>query len=372
MYQEEQLRSFGAVIMQLLNKQDITREQARDCWRQICEETQPDLQQGAFLGALKAKGETPAEIAGAFDALYEYDTAHIEVDTPTPVIDNAGTGADSLKTLNISTGAAIIAAACGVYVMRHASRAITSHCGAIDVTEALGVNVESAPELPKKSIENAGIGVWNALLPTVHPKTLGRLVTQIRYASIINLVGPLLNPTMLSYKVLGVASIDMLDTIAELLRELKLKRAFVVHGTEESSSKGMDELSTLGPSHVAELRPDGTIDKYVVTPSELGLKQTTYEHVASTRAVDTDALALVSVIAGKDDGPRTDIICLNAAAIMYVMGQVDELRSGIDKARETIASGAALSKLRDWVTWQNATPEAGMPTLEALLKRVSS
>src|ERR1700752_4138839 len=112
----------------------------------------------------------PDEIAGTFEALYEHDTVKIDIDTPQPVIDNCGTGADSLKTFNISTGAAIVAAACGVYVVRHAARAISSNCGAIDVVEALGVDVQSGPDVPKRSIEAAGICAWNAFLPSIHPK----------------------------------------------------------------------------------------------------------------------------------------------------------------------------------------------------------
>ncbi len=167
---EDRWRAFGAIVVRLSRGEDISREESRECWRQICEEEQSDLQQGAFMGALKAKPETPEEIAGAFEALYEYDTLKVQVHTPEPLIDNCGTGADTLKTLNISTGAAIVAAALGLYVVRHAARAISSNCGAIDVIEALGVNVESAPEVPVKSIENAGICAWNAFLPRSTPR----------------------------------------------------------------------------------------------------------------------------------------------------------------------------------------------------------
>src|SRR5215475_4973044 len=193
---EERLRYFGAMIGRLIRGENLTREEARECWRQICTEEQPDLQQGAFIAALKAKPETPEEVAGTFEALYEHDTTKVVVDTPAPLIDNCGTGADLLKTLNISTGAAIIAAACGQYVVRHAARAISSHCGAIDVIETLGVNVESAPELPKQSLERAGISTWNGLLPSRHPKTLSRVLSQIRFGTTINLVGPLMSPVL--------------------------------------------------------------------------------------------------------------------------------------------------------------------------------
>jgi anthranilate phosphoribosyltransferase len=363
---EERWRKFGSVVVRLTQGNDITREEARECWRQICEEEQSDLQQGAFIGALKAKPETPEEVAGTFEALYEHDTLKVSVDTPEPLIDNCGTGADTLKTLNISTGAAIIASSLGLYVVRHAARAISSHCGAIDVVEALGVNVESAPEIPKKSIENAGICAWNAFLPTVHPKTLARVLSQIRFGSAINLVGPLLNPTMPTYKVMGVPNRDMIDIEVKTLRELGFKRAFVMHGLDEGSDKGMDEVSTLGTTHVAELAEDGSIEENEYAPEDFGLKRAKFEDVASQRDVQKDALALLRVLAGKDTGPRADIVCLNAAPLLYITGKAGSLKEGLNMAQGAVADGKALAKLKDWVTWQNDKPEDGLPTLEKM------
>ena len=368
---EERARRFGNAIARLTAGENITRTEARECWRQICEEEQCDLQQGAFIGALKTKKETPEEVAGTFEALYDLDTIKVKVDTPEPLVDNCGTGADALKTINISTAAAIIAAACGVYVVRHAARAISSNCGAIDVIEALGVNVESAPALPKQSIENAGICAWNAFLPSVHPKTLGRVLSQIRFGSTINIVGPLLNPTMPAYKVMGVPSIDMIDIEVRTLRELGFKRAFVMHGLEEGSGKGMDELSTIGPSHVGELRPDGAIERSVLAPEDVGLPRARFEDFASSRDVARDALAILRVILGKDTGPRSDIICLNAAPVLYVIGKVNTLKDGVAMAREAIRSGNAEKKLRAWVVWQNARPEDGLPILDRMIAQAS-
>lgn len=368
---EDRTRRFGAVVARLIARENITRAEARECWRQICEEEQPDLQQGAFIAALKAKPETPEEVAGTFEALYEMDTTKVQVHTPEPLIDNCGTGADSLKTFNISTGAAIVAAACGVYVVRHAARAISSNCGAIDVVEALGVNVESAPDLPKRSIEQAGICAWNAFLPSIHPKTLGRVLSQIRFGSTINIVGPLLNPTMPQYKVMGVATPDMIDIEVRTLRELGFKRAFVMHGLDEASGRGMDELSTLGQSHVAELFPDGSIQRSEINAQSLGLAPARFEDLASTRDVHENALRLLGVILGKDTGPRADIVCLNAAPVLYVMGKVKDLGEGIAMARHALQNGKALEKLRHWVTAQNINPADGLSILDRMIAQVS-
>jgi anthranilate phosphoribosyltransferase len=367
---EARWRDFGGVVVRLINGEDITREEAFECWKQVCEEGQSDLQQGAFIGALKAKGETPEEVAGTFEALYEYDTIKVKVNTPEPLIDNCGTGADTLKTLNISTGAAIVAASLGLYVVRHAARAISSNCGAVDVVEAFGVNVESAPELPKQSIENAGICVWNAFLPSVHPRTLARVLSQIRFGSAINLVGPLLNPTMPEYKVMGVPNREMIDIEVRTLKELGFKKAFVMHGLDDNSDQGMDEVSTLGVTHIAELKEDGSIENYEITPDDFGIKRGKFEEIASTRDVQRDALALLQVLAGKGTGPRADIVCLNAAPLLYVMGKAKDLKQGVEMARQAIADGKPVDKLRDWVTWQNDSPEAGLPTLEKMIKQL--
>jgi anthranilate phosphoribosyltransferase len=308
------------------------------------------------------------EIAGTFETLYEFDTLKVTLDAPGPLIDNCGTGADVLKTFNISTGAAIVASACDVRVVRHAARAISSNCGAVDVIEALGVNVESVPELPKQSIEHAGIGLWNAFLPSVHPG-IARLMRGIRFGSTINLVGPLLNPTIPDHKVMGVSSRKLVELELQILKALGFKRGFVMHGIDEVTGKGMDEASTLGPTHVAELFSDGRTDNYTFTPEDLGLRRANAIELASSRDVQRDAVVLLRVIAGREDGPRTDIVCLNAALILYVMGKTTSLRSGIEMARSAVASGLALAKLREWVAWQNITPNDGLAVLERMLER---
>ncbi|MBT6148838.1 MAG: anthranilate phosphoribosyltransferase, partial [Gemmatimonadetes bacterium] len=286
------------------------------------------------------------------------------------LIDNCGTGADTLKTFNISTGAAILGAACGLYVVRHAARAISSNCGAIDVVEALGVNVEQAPDLPKQSIEKAGICTWNAFLPTVHPKTLARVLSQIRFGSAINLVGPLLNPTMPTYKVMGVPTRDMIDIEVRTLREIGFKRAFVMHGlADDIPDKGMDEVSTLGTTHIAELTEDGQIETCTIEPGDFGIDKASYEDIASTRNVAEGALKLLRVLTGAEQGAARDIVCLNAAPLLYVRGMAKNLQEGLDMARAAIDDGRAVAKLRDWVTWQNQKPEDGLPTLDKLMEQ---
>jgi anthranilate phosphoribosyltransferase len=192
----------------------------------------------------------------------------------------------------------------------------------------------------------------------------------MRFGNTTYLVGPLLSPTMPLYRVMGVHSLELLDHEARILRELGFKRALLTYGLDAEGHRGIDELSTLGTSHIAELQPDGRIEHFMVAPEELGLRRATYEDVASSREVHREALTLLRVIANRDGGPRQDIVCLNAAPMLYVMGRAETLRDGVAMARAAVRDGRALRKLRDWVSWQNATPEAGLPTLERMLAQI--
>jgi anthranilate phosphoribosyltransferase len=174
---------------------------------------------------------------------------------------------------------------------------------------------------------------------------------------------------MPTFKVMGVPSPDFIDIEIKTLRELGFRRAFVMHGLDDNSDKGMDEISTLGRTLVAELDEDGKITRYELEPEQFGIRRTRFEEVASSRDVDRDATALLRVITHSDQGPRSDIICLNAAPLLYVSGEAETLEEGLAMARGALTEGRALEKLRDWVRWQNDTPQVGMPTLEAMLAK---
>jgi anthranilate phosphoribosyltransferase len=172
------------------------------------------------------------------------------------------------------------------------------------------------------------------------------------------------------YKVMGVNSVVAVDLEARILRELGFKRGFVMYGLDATGDGGIDELSTLGPTHIAELHPDGSIEHSVATPEALGLRRATYEDLASSRDVHREALTLLRVIANADAGPRQDIVCLNAAPMLYLMGRAKDLSEGIAMARAAIQDGRALQKLRDWVTWQNVAREGGLTTLDRMLGKI--
>lgn len=364
--QQAELKAFGAGIAALLNGQNLSRERARDMFHQVLLNEQPDLQQGAFLTALTAKGETAEEIAGAWEAIYELDTAKVTPSVTEPLVDNCGTGMDSFKTFNISTAAAVVAAAGGVYMAKHGARALTSACGAVDILEAVGVDVDGDIDLARQSIETAGIGIFNGMSPKVHPQALFRILSQIRFGTTLNIAGSLANPALPRYAVRGVYSRDLVVPVAEVMREIGYLRALVVHGSN-GDGLGMDEVSTVGETFIAELDHSGQITTYVITPEDAGVPPGSRQDIAPCGNRQEEARRFIRLLSGSELGPRYYITCINAAAVFYLMGQAQNLGDGFNQAREIIDSGQAIAKLRQWVARQNPDPQRGLDKLDLLL-----
>jgi len=343
------LKEFGLNVHRLIQGKDLSREETRDMFYQVLENKQPDLQQGAFLAALTAKGEKPEEIAGAWEAIYEKDTAKIRPQVNSPIVENCGTGMDELKTFNISTAAAIVASANGICMARHGARAITSGCGTVDILEELGIDVECGPEVVKHSIEKCGIGIFNGMSPHIHPRGgLGRILSQIRFGTILNIAASLANPAFPSYAVRGVYSREKVELAAKVMREIGYRRAYVVHGLRADGTKGMDELSTLGETVVSELREDGKIENYSFYPEDIGLPRSTEKDICAAGTIAEEADTFIKLISGKMQGPKHDILCLNTSAILYITGKVKDIKEGVDVSRQTIESGKAIDKLNQW------------------------
>ncbi len=365
---EESLRYFGSKVDALIKGQSLTRREAFDLFKQILNNEQPDLQQGAFLAAITAKGATAQEIAGIWGAIYEVDTAKFHPDVQGPLVENCGTGMDAIKTFNISTAASIVAAADGISMAKHGARAITSKCGAVDILEALGVDVECDVGLVKRSIERAGIGIFNGMSGKVHPSALYRILSQIRFGTILNIAGSLANPALPVYGVRGVYSRDMVLPIARAMQEIGYKRAFVVHGRSEDDARGMDELSTLGRTHVAELTEDGIISEYSILAEDLGVKRADESSILHQGDITAEAVKLLRVLSGTDRGQRRDIVCLNAAPVLCITDHASDLKEGIGKAEDIIDSGEPIKKLKAWVEAQNSDPALALERLEEMLE----
>jgi anthranilate phosphoribosyltransferase len=385
-YDETALRAFGADVQRLIDGHDLGRARTYELFRETLLGEQPDLQQGALLAALVAKGETPGEIAGAWQAIVEYDTVAASVeaaggsgDVPAgvgegepavgPLVENSGTGMDALKTFNVSSAAAIIAAAAGARLARHGARALTSKCGAVDILEAVGVDVECDVATVERSIASVGIGIFNGMSPQVHPGGLGRILSQIRFGSTLNIAASLANPVRPTHGVRGVYAEGLLAPVGDVMLEIGYEHALVVHGFDARREAGMDELSVLGPSVVSELRADGRRDAYTVEPEDFGMRRAAHAEIAPLDDLHAEATRFVQVLGGRGHEACGDAACLNAAAVLYVAGRSADLGDGLAQAREAVASGAALSKLEEWVAAQAGGLEqrhAGEARLTAL------
>jgi anthranilate phosphoribosyltransferase len=367
MAKETQLKEFGATIQKLINKHDLTRDESYSAFREILTGTQPDLHQGAFLSALVSKGETAEEIAGAWQAICEFDTVDLDLDVPN-LVENSGTGMDSLKTFNVSSAAAVVASSCGATLARHGARALTSFCGTVDILEAVGIGVETDVSVVEDSIRSEGIGLFNGMSPKVHPSALGRILSQIRFGSTLNIAASLANPARPSLALRGVYSESMIPLAAEVMSEIGYTRALVVHGRDDVHDGGMDELSITGETSVLEFKNDKT-ETWTLRPEDVGMKTAQFEDIATTGNLEEEACRFVRVLAGAGDDGCIDFTCINAGAILYISDIAPTIRSGIELAKQAIADGSAIAKLQSWVHTQNEDPHDGAERLSQVMNK---
>jgi anthranilate phosphoribosyltransferase len=289
---------------------------------------------GAFLMALRVRGETADEIAGAAAFLRKRMRT---VDCPPGAVDIVGTGGDSHGTYNVSTAAAFVAAGAGAIVAKHGNRAVTSLSGASDVLAALGVKLDLDPVAVSQSIAASGVGfLW---APLYHPamKTWAPIRADLGLRTLFNLLGPICNPAGVTRHVIGVYDRKLVDTIADVLRTLGSHHAWVVHGAD-----GMDELTTTGLTTVAELR-DGKVTVFELSPEDAGLKRTTIDRLKGGDAA-YNADALRGLLRG-DEGPYRDIVLLNAGAALLVAGKAQSIKQGVMLAASAIDDGRAAAAL---------------------------
>ncbi len=359
-------RQFGAVIVRLIRGEDLSKDEARSAFHVVLDDATSEMQQGAFLAALAAKGETAAEAAGAWEAISAADTEKVTVTAPGPLVENSGTGMDTFKTFNVSTAASLLAAAAGVAMARHGARAITSVCGTVDMAEALGVDVECGVDLVAKSIAESGIGLFNGMSPRVHPRALGRILSKISFGSTLNIAASLANPALPKRAVRGVYSREMVRPVAEVMRAIGYERAIVVYGGIDGSELGMDEASVCGTTHAAELLESGDIRDFSFRPGEFSLKSRAPAGLTPNPDRAAEARSFVALVRGAAQGARTDAVLLNTALIHVVAGRAGSIGEGVSIAAESLASGGAYRTLECWVAAQNREPERGLETLRAL------
>lgn len=308
----------------------FTESQMQDALDLLMSGVAPPVAMGAFLMALRVRGETIDEVTGAATFLRARMTS---VDAPPNAIDIAGTGGDSHGTYNVSTAAAFVAAGAGAIVAKHGNRAVTSLSGASDVLSALGVKLDVPPVAVTRAISEAGVGfLW---APLYHPamKVWAPVRADLGLRTIFNVLGPLCNPANVKRQVLGVYDRKLVEPIAQVLKNLGSRHAWVVHGAD-----GMDELTTTGTTTVAELH-GGDITVFDVTPEDAGLKRAALSDLKGGDAA-TNAAALRRLLQGETNAYR-DIVVLNAAAALIVAGKADGLVDGVKRAEHAIDSGAA-------------------------------
>ena len=364
---DKEMRDFGAKVDALIKGEHIGRGQVRDMFREVLLNRQPDLQQGAFLAAITSVKPTPEEIAGSWEAIFEIDTVKARPEVDGFLVENCGTGMDRIKTFNVSTLASVVAAAGGAYMAKHGARAITSKCGIVDIAETLGVDVECEASVVKRSVEVAGIGLFNGMSAKVHPQALYRILSQVRFGTILNVAGSLANPASPEVGVRGVYSPDMVLPLALTMREMGYRKGIVAHGLDGSGTRGMDELSTLGRSIIAEFHEDGEISSYGIVPKDVGLGTGEEGEILSSLDREYEAARFVKVLLGEERGSRRDMVALNAAPILYLNGNASSLSEGVAKAMDIMECGKGMQKLREWVRAQNSQdPGLKLEKLERL------
>ena len=364
---EEGLREFGASVDALMRGERIGRQRTRDMFREVLLNVQPELQQGAFLAAITSARPGPGEMAGAWEAIFELDTVKARPEVDGHLVENCGTGMDRIKTFNVSTLASVVAAAAGVRMAKHGARAITSKCGIVDIVETLGVDVECDASVVRRSVEVCGIGLFNGMSPKVHPPALYRILSQIRFGTILNVAGSLANPASPEIGVRGVYSEDMVMPLAQTMQGIGYLRGMVAHGLDGSGERGMDELSTLGRSVIAEFHEDGEISRYEITPRSIGIPTGSERDVLSSLDREWEALRFIKVLLGEEKGSRRDMVALNAAPILYLDGKASSLSEGVARAMDIMESGKGFQKLREWVRAQGSgDPRLKMERLDRL------
>ena len=320
----------------VIEGEHLTAAQAEAAFDRFMDGTASEAAMAGLLVGLRAKSVAPSEVAGGVRALRSA-MRPVASEDPSRLVDTAGTGGGAVKTFNISTAAAFVVAGAGAPVAKHGNRSFTSRSGSADVLEALGVTIDLTPEQMAEVLDQAGIVFMFA--PLLHPamRHVGPVRRALAIPTIMNILGPLTNPAGARRQVVGVADIRLLDLIPEALQELGHIRALVVHGTA-----GMDEVSPVGSTAVAELR-DGVVERYTLDPSDLGMAPVEAAALAGGTPAENAAI-IEGVLAGRE-GPARDAVVANAAAAILVAGLADSWGGAAETARRTLDDGKATEAL---------------------------
>lgn len=335
-------------IVKIVNKEDLTYDEAFTVMNEIMSGETTATQNAAFLAALStksARSETIDEISGCAQAMRDHATP---VEHPgMEVLEIVGTGGDNSHSFNISTTAAFVIAAAGVKVAKHGNRAASSSSGTADVQEALGANITQAPDKARSMLEKTGLCFFFAQQYHAAMKYVGAIRRELGFRTVFNILGPLTNPAKPEYFVLGVYDEYLVEPVAKVLDKLGVKRAFVVYGQEK-----LDEISSAGATTVCELK-DGYYRTSVITPEQFGLERGNKEELKGGTP-EENAEITKGILRGEIHGTKRNTVVMNAAAALYVAGRCESMKRGVAYAQELIDSGRAYAKMEEYIRESNA------------------
>ncbi|MDO5675686.1 MAG: anthranilate phosphoribosyltransferase [bacterium] len=337
-------------IAKVVEKEDLSEREMNKVMSQIMSGEATPAQIGGFITALRMKGETVDEIVGAARAMRDkavfVDTG-VQTHKGEVLVDIVGTGGDCSGSFNISTTSSFVIAAAGVPVAKHGNRAVSSHCGSADVIEALGVNLNLAPEKVAESVGSLGIGFLFA--PLMHGAMKYAIVPRrdIGIRTIFNILGPLTNPAGANVQLTGVFDPALTKVLAEVLLRLGMRRAVIVWG-----EGGLDEMTVTGATHIAD-GYEGQVHEMVLQPEDVGLKRATMADIKGSASAAESAAQVRAVLRG-EPGAKLDMVLLNAGTSLMAAGKAEDIPGGIALAREVISSGAAMAKLEALVQFSQA------------------
>lgn len=326
-----------SVLEKLLDKSNLAMEEAYEVMSDIMEGRATPAQIGAFLIALRLKGETVEEVSGFAQAMRD---KALRLDYPGNLLDTCGTGGDGMGTINISTLSALVVAGAGVKVAKHGNRSVSSLCGSADLLEGLGVKIDLPPSTAKRCLDECNFSFLFA--PLYHPamRYAAGPRKELGVRTVFNILGPLTNPARVRRQLLGVFSPSLTSFIASVLGKLGVERAMVV-----SSLDGIDEISISAPTKVSELR-DGTIYEYTIEPERLGVRIYLLDELKVKSKEESVEIAQ-RVLAGEMEGAVMDAVLVNSAAALIVAGMANDFKEGMEIARESIRMGLAMRVLEN-------------------------
>lgn len=336
-------------IVKIVNKEDLTYDEAYAVMNEIMSGETTPTQNAAFLAALSAKSaraETTDEIAGCAAAMRDHAT---RVDTGMDIFEIVGTGGDNAHSFNISTTSALVAAAGGMKVAKHGNRAASSQCGTADCLEALGVNIQQSPAKCIELLNEVGMCFFFAQKYHTSMKYVGAIRKELGFRTVFNILGPLTNPGSPSMQLLGVYDGYLVEPLAQVLVDLGVKRGMVVYGMDK-----LDEISLSAPTRVCEIR-DGWFKSSIITPEDFGFERCTKDDLKG--GTPAENAAITRAILGGEKGHKRNAVLMNAGASLYIGGKADSMRDGIALAADIIDSGKALVTLEKFIEVSNR-PEA--------------